>query len=299
MAITAILNSKYDSSNNQDDCTFNGYLEDYLNLGETGLDPVLREAFTAIQESAVETKICVGLRSEINNDAISNQIIRYKDVFKLNGKPLIYPYILYLTKDEQDRALLVVPYTKYGFIKAKGLYYCMTEPGSEYIDSKNEIVAICSNEPATIAKTYRDMFSLRAGALQRSLDNVHFRNYDELKEAALKAAEALKAEAIRTLGSMSEKTEQIRQYVIQWFLLKKVLYVQYMVNKNILNSVHEGNVKRQRNQAKLNADEVAFLSFSEMWRITPQTQETAVEETEEVPAETAEAPEETEVEAAE
>ena len=125
------------------------------------------------------------------------------------------------------------------------------------------------------------------------------RNYDELKEAALKAAEALKAEAIRTLGSMSEKTEQIRQYVIQWFLLKKVLYVQYMVNKNILNSVHEGNVKRQRNQAKLNADEVAFLSFSEMWRITPQTQETAVEETEEVPAETAEAPEETEVEAAE
>ena len=298
MPIFATLSQKLDSRKNGDDCNFNGYLEDYLNL-DAELDPVLREAFTEIQKDDPDTRICVGLRSEINSNAISNQIIRYKDIFKLEGKAMTFPYILYTKKKEDERALLVVPYTDYGFMIAKGLYYCMTEPGSEYIDSKNEIVAICSNDPATIAKTYRDMFSLRAGALQRSLDNVYFRNYDELKEAALKAAEALKAEAIRTLGSMSEKTEQIRQYVIQWFLLKKVLYVQYMVNKNILNSVHEGNVKRQRNQAKLNADEVAFLSFSEMWRITPQTQETAVEETEEVPAETAEAPEETEVEAAE
>ena len=52
------------------------------------------------------------------------------------------------------------------------------------------------------------------------------------------------------------------------FLLKKVLYVQYMVNKNILNSVHEGNVKKQRNQAKLNADDILFMSYSEMWRTT-------------------------------
>ena len=142
MAITAILSSKLDNRSNGDDCTFNGYLEDYLNMEDTDLDPVLREAFAGIQANAVDTRIGVGLRSEINNDAISNQIIRYKDVFKLNGKPLIYPYILYVQKDEEERALLVVPYTKYGFIKAKGLYYCMTEPGSEFIDCKNEIVAM-------------------------------------------------------------------------------------------------------------------------------------------------------------
>ena len=53
-----------------------------------------------------------------------------------------------------------------------------------------------------------------------------------------------------------------------------------MVNKNILNTVHEGNVKKQRNQAKVNADEVTFLSYSEMWRLT----DTPAEETEE-PAE--------------
>ena len=90
MAITAILSSKLDNRSNGDDCTFNGYLEDYLNMENTDLDPVLREAFAGIQANAVDTRICVGLRSVINNDAISNQIIRYKDVFKLNGKPLIY-----------------------------------------------------------------------------------------------------------------------------------------------------------------------------------------------------------------
>ena len=275
MPICTMLSLKVDSRKNGDDCQFNGFLEDYLNLDETELDPVLREAFTAINEAEPETKICVGLRTEINRDAISNQIIRYKDIFKLEGKALTFPYLLYLTKEDAERALLVVPYTDYGFMIAKGLYYCMTEPGSEYIDCKNEIVAVCSNDAASIAKVFSDMFVQRAGSLQRNLDSRYYRNYDELKEAALKASEALKAEALNVLGTMTEKTERIRQYVIDWFLLKKVLYVQYMVNKNILNSVHEGNVKKQRNQAKLNADEVVFLSFSEMWRITPpQPQET-------------------------
>lgn len=285
MPICTMLNDKLDSRKNGDDCQFNGYLEDYLNLEETELDPVLREAFTAIQKSEPETKICVGLRSVINRDAISNQIIRYKDIFKLEGKALTFPYILYARRNENERALLVVPYTDYGFMIAKGLYYCMTEPGSEYIDCKNEIVAVSSNSAELIVKTFNDMFVQRAGSLQRSLDSGHYRNYDELKEAALKAAEDLKADAFNVLGTMTERTERIRQYVIQWFLLKKVLYVQYMVNKNILNSVHEGNVKKQRNQAKLNADEVAFLSFSEMWRITaPQPEE----ETADLPAEEAE-----------
>lgn len=278
MAITAILNSKLDARNSSDDCTFNGYLEDYLNMEDTGLDSVLREAFTAIQENAVETKICVGLRSEINNDAISNQIIRYKDVFKLNGKPLIYPYTLYLTKDEQDRALLVVPYTKYGFIRAKGLYYCMTEPGSEFIDCKNEIVAICAEKAEDIIKAFENLFTQRAGALQRSIDGRHFRNYEDLKAAAIAASEEIKQEAPAVLAALEDRTGQIYENVVNWFLLKKVLYVQYMVNKNILNTVHEGNVKKQRNQAKLNADEITFMSYSEMWRTNGEIEEPAAEE---------------------
>ncbi len=285
MAITAILSSKLDNRSNGDDCTFNGYLEDYLNMEDTDLDPVLREAFAGIQANAVDTRICVGLRSEINNDAISNQIIRYKDVFKLNGKPLIYPYILYVQKDEEERALLVVPYTKYGFIKAKGLYYCMTEPGSEFIDCKNEIVAICSDKADEIVKAFSNLFSQRAGALQRGIDGHFFRNYEDLRTAAIAASEKIKKEAPAVLAALDDRTEQIYEYVVNWFLLKKVLYVQYMVNKNILNTVHEGNVKKQRNQAKLNADEITFMSYSEMWRTTGVTEEEPAEETAEEAAE--------------
>ncbi len=43
-----------------------------------------------------------------------------------------------------------------------------------------------------------------------------------------------------------------------------------MVNKNILSSIHENNIKKQRNQAKLNSEEIDILSFSEMWRLPKQ-----------------------------
>lgn len=125
---------------------------------------------------------------------------------------------------------------------------------------------------------------MKAGALQRSIDHDFYRNYDELKDLAVKAAGELKAEAPATLAAMEDRTAAIYRYVVNWFLLKKVLYVQYMVNKNILNSVHEGNVKKQRNQAKLNADDILFMSYSEMWRTTGPEPE---EEFAETPAEDA------------
>lgn len=277
MAICTILEQKIDNRRKGEDCEFNGYLEDFLNLDTDNLHPILREAFTNIQNNEPNTKICVGLRSEVKKEAISNQIIRYKDIFKLNGKPLIFPYILYLAQEDKERALLVVPPVDYGFIYAKGMYYCMTEPGSELIDCKNEIVAICSDSPAKIEETFNNLFKMKAGGLQRMLDRESFSDYNELKTAALTASEKQKAEASAVLLALTDRTPQIYQYVVNWFLLKKVLYVQYMVNKNILNTVHDGNVKRQRNQAKNNADEITFLSYSEMWRLS----DTPAEETEE------------------
>lgn len=280
MAITAILTEQLDNRREGDDCSFNGFLEDYLGVSQD-LDPVILEAFRAILEEDPDVRICAGLRSEISRDAISNQIIRYKDVFKLSGKAMVYPYILYETKEGQDRALLVVPYSTYSFIYAKGYYYCMTEPGSLFIDCKNEIVAISSEHSQEIVNTWSRIFRTRAGALQRSLDHEHFHNYDELRKDAIEAAEAQKSEAAEVLPTLEDRSAQIYQYVINWFLLKKVLYVQYMVNKSILNTVHDGNVRKQRNQAKLNADSITFMSYSEMWRIQkPAEEETQTSDSE-------------------
>ena len=270
MAIYTILEAQKDIRHDGEDCTFNGYLEDYLEVGEE-LDPSLREAFTNICKQDSNVRVIVGLKSVINRDAISNQIIRYKDVFKLNGRVLNFPYILYAARDEQEKALLVVPYSRYGYIYAKGFYYCMTEPGGIMVDNKNDIVAICTDKSEKIVNVFNELFTRKAGALQRAVDREFFTGYEDLKRDAVAASYDLKDDAVRTLSVIEDKTLTIYRYIIQWFLMKKVLYVQYMVNKDILNSVHEGNIKKQRNQAKLNADEISFLSFSEMWRITPET----------------------------
>ncbi len=271
MPICTILEKKLDNRKNGDDCEFNGYLEDYLNLGET--DPVMLEALQEVLKLEPGTKICIGLKSEINKEAISNQIIRYKDVFKLEGKPLVYPYILYLTKEDEERALMILPDEEYGYLFAKGLYYCMTEPGSEFIECKNEIVSIAITETAKVTEVFSQLFTIKPGAIQRKLDKEHFKEYEQLKELAINASVAKVEEAKIKLASVPDRLPYIYQYVIDWFLLKKILYVQYMMNKNILAHVHEGNIRKQRNQAKLNAEEVRFLSFSEMWNIKPITQE--------------------------
>ena len=91
-----------------------------------------------------------------------------------------------------------------------------------------------------------------------------------MKTASKEAANALKLEAMEKLPELEDRTNAIYHYVTNWFLLKKVLYVQYMVNKNILSSIHENNIKKQRNQAKLNSEEIDILSFSEMWRLPKQ-----------------------------
>ena len=117
----------------------------------------------------------------------------------------------------------------------------------------------------------------KAGALQRTLDKKFFSNYEDLKKIALEAAEEEKKEAVEVLPTLEDRTQQIYQYVVHWFLLKKVLYVQYMVNKVILKTEHDGNIKQQRNQAKVNADAVAFLSYSEMWRAGTENENRAVE----------------------
>ena len=102
--------------------------------------------------------------------------------------------------------------------------------------------------------------------MQREADRNRFSNYEQLKKDALDEAEAVKENAETELRDAEDKEAMIYSLVVRWFLLKKVVYVQYMVNKDMLQNVHEGNIKKQRNQAKINADEIPFISYSELWR---------------------------------
>ena len=266
MAIYQILEEIKDVRKEGELCDFNGYLEDYLEMIESSEDQPMKEILHALFEEDHDLKICVNLRADINRQVISNQIIRYKDAFKLQGHPVICPVIVYGKQEDAERALILVKHSDRSYLYAKGLYYTLTDPYSFLADCKNELVAVTAESVDGVLATFRKLFSVKAGALQREADRNRFSNYEQLKKDALDEAEAVKENAETELRDAEDKEAMIYSLVVRWFLLKKVVYVQYMVNKDMLQNVHEGNIKKQRNQAKINADEIPFISYSELWR---------------------------------
>lgn len=264
MAIASILEKFVDARKNGKSCDFNGYLEDYLQMIDENSQE--HRILSAIFEQNNDAKILVNYHVGINASAITNQIIRYKDVNKLEEDALTVPYIIYEAKDNTERALIYYPDCECGYVFAKGLYYCLTEPGSELIDYRNEFIAISGSDEKLIADTYNAMFKKKAGFIQRDLDSKFYPTYEDMKQAVIARSNAMHENVFEELKDVEDKYPIIKDHIIKWFLFKKVLYVQYMLNKDILQKVHEGNVKKQRNQAKMNADEIVFVSFSSMWR---------------------------------
>ena len=262
MAVFEILKQKDEQSG----CSYNGLLSSFLEQNELP-DETLRKAFAEIAESEPETQIICDLADSVKLDAISNRIIHYRDISKLTGNPIVYPYILYATDGNVDRAMLVLPYEENGYLYARGYYYCMSEAGGEFYDARNEILEICTDSSEEIVSSWNRLKDGKAGMVQRQLDRNHYKDFEELKAQAYKASELLKEEASATLKDLTDRRDLIRRYVVRWFLLKKLLYVQYMVNKSIRAEVHEGDIHKQRNQARLNADEVPILSYRQMWVI--------------------------------
>lgn len=266
MAIYQILEELKDVRKEGDSCDFNGYLEDYLEAVDSSDDQLMKDILHALFQEDHDLKICVNLRADINRQVISNQIIRYKDAFKLQGHPVVCPFIIYGKSEDAERALVLVPHTERSYLYAKGFYYTLTEPYSFLADCKNDLVAITGQSVDSVLNVFSKLFTVKAGALQREADRASFSNYEQLKKDALDEAEEIKETAAQQLQNVENKEQTIVSLVVRWFLLKKVAYVQYMVNKDMLQNVHEGNIKKQRNQAKVNADEIPFISYSELWR---------------------------------
>lgn len=264
MAIAKVLEQFIDVRKNGDSCDFNGYLEDYLQtIDDNSKDYQILSAIFAENNDA---KVLVNYHLNINASAITNQIIRYKDINKLEGKALSVPYIIYEAKEDVERALIYYPACECGYVFAKGLYYCLTEPGSELIDYRNEFIAISGDDVQLIVNTYNDMFKKKAGFIQRSLDTKFYPSYDDMKQCIITESNRMHDTVFDELKGVEDKYPIIKDHIVKWFLFKKVLYVQYMLNKDALAKLYEGNVKKQRNQAKMNADEIVFVSFSAMWR---------------------------------
>lgn len=269
MAIYDILNEIQDARKEGILCDFNGYLEDYLGrLEENHPDyTVLNTLF----ELDNDLKIINNLKVSISNTSVSNNIIRYKDIKKVGEHPIVVKYLLYTNKPEGSKAIILED----NYILAKAMYYVLTENPSEFNEYRKDIL-VCSfeNSLADIKNLFSSMYKTKGIILQNNIENVLYPNYDKAYEAALKMSEELEKETLEKVATNKKnRSVIINASVAKWFLLKKFAYVQYMIDRNILNTVHGDNVKEQRNQAKRNSDKIRFVPFCELWKVNKNTNE--------------------------
>lgn len=260
MNLYDLLIAKEDARKGNGVCKFNGYLEDYLiDLN----DDKIKDVLSGLLELDNNMRIIVDYNIAISKDSISNAIIRYKDIFKSGDKALCIPYIVYFKKDNDSRGIIL---TDEDYIYAKAYYYALTEPGSSLRECYNDVIALNIEDKELILNCYKEIFEKRLGQIQRELDAKHFENYDVAYQKALSLCEDFKKDIYEKIEQAEDKEAYIRYCVSRFYLLKKFVYVQYMMDKNILESRHEGNIKLQRNTAKNNADAIRFISISELWR---------------------------------
>ena len=274
MAIYDILNEVKDiRGDNEGICTFNGFLEDYLSLIEEEEDK--KDCYTILDRLFQEDsnlKIAVDLHLNINKEAIANQIIRYKDSFKLPHGTITCPYVVYGKFDDYQKAVILTIGGQEEYILSKALYYVISEPENEYEGTRNEIIATSVNVDTIdrMMDSVKAFFiqNKKAGIVQRRLDGVVFENYNQMYDMAKAMSDYQQEHLEEIIEASEQRDETINQLIAKWFLLKKFSYVQYMMDKNNLNQVHEGNVKKQRQVAKEKCDAIGFVSYSELWRLS-------------------------------
>lgn len=289
MATINILSEILDSRKGGKVAKFNGFLEDYLN-SDGPIREEVKSALEKVQESFPDFRILTDYRFNVNKDAISNQIIRYKDVSKLPNNYYDLAFILYgaISADRELAIIVAEGDRPVDYFLAKGMYYTLTEQHALLEESRQEVIVVTMaqlEELVDIIKQFNDNERLRVSSFQRQMDKKYFASYEELEEKVMSVATEIKDNAPSDLGMMKDRSAVIYRNIATWYLFKKLLYVSYMSNKDLLNTKAEGNMKQHRNNAKSVVDSVPFIAFSEMWRMdttSPEvTEETTQEQTEE------------------
>jgi len=284
MGVYELLSTKEDARKGSPLCVFNGFLEDYLSgLEETHEDYAYLKG---VLDYDNDTRVMVDLRMGISQSSVANQIIRYKDIYKLDNKAVIIPYIFYWKKDEREIAALIA---RESYIYAKAMYYTLTEPNSELKEYRNDILALEVGDLEGLTTNCAKLATNRAGYLQRGLDRKYFDNYETAYQQALKLSDDVMTMLKETKNVKENREDIVQKAVSSWFLIKKFVYVQLMVDKRTLEKEFEGNIHKQRYKAKENADSIHFISYADLWRgrIEPEVdkKEEQVEATAEVEAE--------------
>lgn len=284
MSSIAVLSEVLDSRKGGKSAKFNGFLEDYLN-SDAPIKEEVRESLQKVLEAYPDFRILTDFRFNVNKEAISNQIIRYKDVTKLPVNYYDLAFILYGAINNQELCILVADGSRnVDYFLAKGMYYTLTEQHGVLEDSRQEVIVLTMahlDELRDIINQFNNDPRLRVAPFQRRIDKNYFSNFEDLKNQVYEIAHSIKDNVREDLGIVKDRSVIIFRNIASWFLFKKLLYVSYMSNKDFLNTKAEGNMRQHRNNAKQIVDGVPFVAFSEMWRmknVKPSTEPVVEEE---------------------
>ncbi|AYV33872.1 hypothetical protein PT160_01655 [Erysipelothrix rhusiopathiae] len=245
------------------ECTFNGFLEDYLNFDTAQYKELLEN----VLEMDDSIRVMENVRIHINKDLVANKIIRYKDVHKIPKGYIKAPLILYSEGQEREFALILVDRN---YLEAKGIYYCLTEQGGILGAFRHNVLVLPIEETEIILELLKILPSDRPtiASLQREQDRRHYRDTEMLIETAIAKGQENITYINQSLRDDPQgRADRIHQTIASWYLLKKMLYVQYMMDKDTLLKINNGDIKLHRQKAKEHCNKIEFIPFSELWRI--------------------------------
>lgn len=268
-SVVEYLSKLPDRRNEDSVCEFNGYLEDYLNVIEEDEEKAACY-FRKLLELNSDFRIIKNLKISCNKDAIANQIIRYKDAFKLPDGILHVPYLLYVKNEMKECGIICAIGGKDASIYAKGSYFVLSEPGNQYENLRNDLVSLSLNDATfdkqlEVLKRYLNQGD-KASYIQRKLDQNEFESLNEMIETATDLSKMLCEDGVEHLKTLEEPRDAIYELIEKWFYLKKFVYVQTMMDRTSLHMVYGDNPKKQRQAAKERADAIQYVSYSECWR---------------------------------
>ena len=246
--------------------SFDGSVEEFLEKGEGD-----KEVISLLKEvNHEDLRIVVDLKMDLSQ-SVTNQIIHYKDAFKVENPALRIPYFVYGKKDEREFGIILMPNEPCGYLYGKALYYCLTEKEGPFDQCMNSIVSLFLDPDLIpeIKKSIEEVMGgeVSLGYIQRNYDRMYVGFMNQLKETSIVESNRVFDEAQKKLlDPEAEKAPIINDAITRCFLLKKCMYVHFMKSKNLLNSRYDGDIKKLRSAAKEASDAIPFVSYSELWR---------------------------------
>ena len=267
MAVVEILKEIEDSRKGSNQAIFNGYLEDFLNVTE---NQALKEKLQPIHDTYPQLMICTEYRFNVNKKTISNQIIRYKDVFKLPYNYFDVSVILYGAIEDKEFGIIIADgERKIDYFLAKGMYYLLTEQYAVFEECRNESIFMTYAHIDGIVETLNSFAqpNYRVGPFQRKLDRQYYNGFYDLQSYLMEFSQELHDTTAEDIQKVNDRSVVIFRNIATWFLFKKLIYVQYMSNRDLLREESQGDSKAHRTKAKEFVDQVPYIPFSEMWRM--------------------------------